>query len=761
MSDPADRPLRQTPPPGVPFVKSRIDVPETIGPYHIEGRLGAGGMGEVWLAHDRRLGRRVAVKRLRQDRVDRAARARLRREARAAARLSHPSIVRIFDLLEAGGEEWIVMEHVEGPRLAEVLRGGPLPPARAVVYGRQLAEGLAEAHAKGVVHRDLKAENVLVGASGAKILDFGLVRNMVPDIEESPLTRTGAVLGTVGSMAPEQARGLEAGPRSDLFSLGVLLYEMVAGCSPFRAASVVETLKRLVGRPPEALPPEVPEGLARLIEELLEKAPELRPPSAVAVARRLGRLEGELAPDEPNRDEAMEETELLSEVPAIRHTGGRRPLWLALGTASLAVVLVLTTAHFGIIPAAKEAVSRASASSDSPAPPAPLGQAEASALDREAWAALARYDLPGHIDRAIELFQRLVEASPDSAPAHAGLARAYWRKVLMDSGDRMWLDQALAVARHAVELDRGLAAARVSLGLILVQAGRGEEARGELEQALSIEAANADAFRGLAEDHQAAGRYEEAEPAFRRALELRPDDRELHDLLGTLFFRQGRLAEAEASFRRSIELTPDAVQGYRNLAGVEIARGRLDEAATLLESAIEIQPTPTLHLNQGTVFFFQGLYPQAAAAYEKALEFPYGANYHVTWANLGDAWRQIPHRRHEAPGAFLQAIRLLEPQVREDDAWLRSQLALYRAKAGQRHEALRDVAGITASDPRTLFRLAVACEVVGERERSLELLGRALDAGLLAAEVEREPELLALRSDPRFHRLMTPAGDGP
>lgn len=739
-------------------VSSRFGVPETIGPYRIEGRLGAGGMGEVWLAHDRRLGRRVAVKRLRRGRDDRAARARLRREARAAAGLSHPSIVQVFDFLEIGGEEWIVMEHVEGPRLSELLKGGPLTLPGAVAYGRQLAEGLAAAHAKGIVHRDLKAENVLVAASGAKILDFGLVRNLIPDSDESSLTKSGAVLGTVGSMAPEQAQGLEAGPRSDLFSLGVLLYEMVAGRSPFRAASVVETMKRLIGRPPEPLPTEVPGALARLIEQLLEKTPELRPPSAAVVARRLARVAAELAAEEPSSGDATEDTEFSTEAPSGARPAARRGRGYALGTAALVVALAMVFAvAFEIVPRPDSGPARAPAAGAALSPPAPLDPAAAAALGREGWALLARYDLPGHIDRAIELFQRLTEAAPGSAEAHAGLARAYWRKVLQGSGDRMWLDQALAVALHAVELDGDLAAARVSLGLTLLQAGRSEEARGELEMALTLAAGNADAHRGLAEIHQAAGRHEEAEVELRRSLELRPGDRELHDLLGTLYFRQSRLAEAETAFRRSIELVPDAVQGYRNLAGVDIARGRLAEAAKLLTNAIEIQPGPTLYLNLGTVYFYEGLYPQAAAAYEKALEFPYGVNYHVTWGNLGDAWRQIPHRRHEAPEAFRQAIRLLEPQVRPDDAWQRSQLALYRAKAGQREQALRDIADIAAGDPRTLFRLAIACEVLGERESSLDHLARALDAGLLATEVEREPELLALRTDPRFHRLMTSA----
>jgi len=273
-------------------------------------------------------------------------------------------------------------------------------------------------------------------------------------------------------------------------------------------------------------------------------------------------------------------------------------------------------------------------------------------------------------------------------------------------------------------------------------------------------AASTAAYRGLAEIELKAGRLDEAEVAFRRALEIRPDDRELYEFLGTLYFRAGRLDEAEALFRDSIRVAPDSAQGYRNLAGIHIARGELEEASKVLARALKIQPTATLYLNQGTVFFFQGLYPQAAAAYESALGFPYGANLHSAWANLGDAWRQIPHRWHQAPEAFREAIRLLAPEVerKSDKSWLRSQLALYRAKAGQKEEALRDVDAVRPGDARTSFRLAVACEVLGERERALAFLAQALAEGFRPSEVEREPELLALRSDPRYHRLRASAG---
>ena len=279
-----------------------------IGPYRVEKKLGAGGMGEVVVAFDSRLGRRVAIKRIRQDAsADRAGvdRMRLRQEARAAAALNHPAIVRIYDILSYGADDAIVMEWIEGRSLAECIERGPLELSETLRLARQVAEGLSEAHRAGLVHRDLKAENVMVVAvsgeqpSRSKILDFGLAktlrrsdggRNLSEGDLDPTLTGKGMVIGTVRSMSPEQAQGLEIDPRSDLFSLGVLLYEMLTGRSPFRGVNAVETLRKVVTESPppvRELRPAVPEELERLIVLLLDKDPDRRPESAGAVARAL------------------------------------------------------------------------------------------------------------------------------------------------------------------------------------------------------------------------------------------------------------------------------------------------------------------------------------------------------------------------------------------------------------------------------------------------------------------------------------------
>jgi tetratricopeptide (TPR) repeat protein/tRNA A-37 threonylcarbamoyl transferase component Bud32 len=270
---------------------------DRIGAYRLVRRLGMGGMGEVFLGWDDRLQRPVAAKRMRMDRERGGERReRFRREARIAARLSHPNVVQIFDLVETGDAtgDWIVMEYVQGRSLADLLKeGGPLPPGTAVDLARQVAEGLAAAHTQGLVHRDLKAENVMVTPAGqAKILDFGLARPLASGTGES-LTDDGVVLGTWRSMSPEQAAGETADARSDLFSLGVLLYEMLAGRSPFLGKTPVETLRNVIGAPPEPLGrlrPDLPADLVALAESLLEKDPARRPADAGRVAEDLRAL---------------------------------------------------------------------------------------------------------------------------------------------------------------------------------------------------------------------------------------------------------------------------------------------------------------------------------------------------------------------------------------------------------------------------------------------------------------------------------------
>jgi tetratricopeptide (TPR) repeat protein/predicted Ser/Thr protein kinase len=271
-------------------------IPQQIGPYKVLEPLGRGGMGEVLLAHDERLDRRVAIKRIRRDAASPDQRERFRREARLAARLSHSAIVQVHDLVTEGDVDNLVMEYVEGTNLRAVSRWGPLPVGEVLGLGIQIAQGLREAHRHGIVHRDLKTENVLVTPQGrAKIADFGVAKRLADAWNEESLTRTDAIVGTYRTMSPEQARGGPVDHRSDLFAFGVLLYEILTGQSPFQGENPLATLDRIVHHrqtPVREIDPDVPEELSRIVDRLLEKEPGLRPRSAGEVLKDLEELAG-------------------------------------------------------------------------------------------------------------------------------------------------------------------------------------------------------------------------------------------------------------------------------------------------------------------------------------------------------------------------------------------------------------------------------------------------------------------------------------
>ena len=298
------------------------------GRYRLGARLGIGGMSEVWAADDVELGRRVALKLLARD----ADPARFEREAQAVAALAHPNICRLYDYGEDDGRPFMVLEYLDGGTLEDrLVQGEPFPNDETERIARELAAGLAHAHARGLVHRDLKPANVLFDGEGvAKIADFGIARL----IGSGTLTETGTLLGTAAYISPEQAQGLPATAASDVYSFGVILYRLLAGRLPFESESPMELARMHVQEAPLPLAdarPAAPPALAALAEASLAKDPEARPADGGELVQALS---GEQAPTLSDAPTIVAGSEPTRVIPPGGPSGrGRRavplPVWLA------------------------------------------------------------------------------------------------------------------------------------------------------------------------------------------------------------------------------------------------------------------------------------------------------------------------------------------------------------------------------------------------------------------------------------------------
>ena len=726
-------------------VNSEFMVGKTVLHFQLTERIGSGGMGVVWKALDTHLGREVALKFLSEATSASSRPERFFREAKAASALNHPNIVTIYEINSDDGQFFIAMELVRGQALSDVLRMRTrLPPALTVDYAVQLCDGLGAAHRAGIVHRDIKPSNVMVSHNGLiKILDFGLAKLWLPESEgtvrsnslATPLTGSHGVVGTVPYMSPEQAVGQPVGPRSDVFSTGIVLYEMLSGHRPFQGSSNIEIMRALLSTEPPPLlsvTEDLPEPLARITHQCLQKNPDDRYSDGSEVAAQLRALD---------RGSFPRSLFDVSTVAVAAQKLVPRPIQKHRSVLAGAVVLLLAVALLaGYLwwPGGKDAGL-------SPPAVVPLGPAEA--LERaRAW--LQRYDKKGHVDRAIAALEPSLQRDGSNAALHAALAEAYVRKY-DETASKQWLQMAIESGRKAVAVNQDLAAGHVSLAMALAANGQSDEAAAHFEEARDLNPLSGPAHIGLARLRSA----RVAEQLYHKAVQCSPGEwAPLHEL-AAFYHRDARYEESVATWRQALQLAPDNVPVMVYLAAGFHMKGQYAEAADTLQRALALDATNASGwANLGTARYFQGRYPDAVRATEKAVELAPGR--YMYWGNLGDIYRRAEGLQNKAAGAYQKAIALVRERLAATpDDRLRSSLAVYLAKGGDTAGALAELAQleqVPPSDKGTLFKTALVYELAHDRDKALAALGSAIRAGYSMHEVANEPELAALRSDPRY-----------
>ena len=718
--------------------------------YEIVEKAGEGGMGVVWRALDTRLGRDVAIKVLSARLTDSSGRERFTREAKSASALNHPNIVTIYEIDSDSGDDFIAMEFIRGETLSHRLTRGLLDIPTVIAYAMQIADALACAHQAGIIHRDLKPGNIMIASTGAlKVLDFGLAKSGAApqsdaDLAQAPtvtpLTMAGVAVGTPDYMSPEQAIGDRVDKRSDVFSFGVVLYQMLTRTLPFRGSSRSELLRQLhLGTPiPIETPrPDVPPALAAIVAKALEKNPDDRYAS-------MGDVRDALAQVQPSGLQGFAETGPPSPLHRFGGTSFRRVAILAAVAAVLA--LGLWTVYRTVINGRSNAATDAKGTlSGSPFE-----------LTQRAGQLLQRPDRPGNVDSAIRALEEALKQDQRYTPAHAYLADAYRRRNSLNP-DPQWSRLAAEGARRALELNPDLALAHAAQGFVDFDAGRFGDAESRWRRAIELDPQSAMPHVGLGLGYAAQRRDDEAESALKEAVKLRGSDWRPDSELGSFFIRRSRYREAAAAYEAARALAPDNTIIWRNLGAAYFQLEQYDDSAAAFQRALEISPTAATYTNLGTLRFYQGRYHDAVPAFEKAVEL--GANKPLYWGNLADAYRWAPGRRADSTAAYERAIALLRDDLakRPADPDLRSQLATYLVKSNQSRAALDAIEGIEREPSLTAqvkMRLCIIHELAGNRDRALHWLAQAVKSGYSVKEIANEPELTALRADARYHRLI-------
>ncbi|MGH9334284.1 MAG: protein kinase domain-containing protein [Vicinamibacteria bacterium] len=780
---------------------------ETIGHYRLTDQLGVGAMGEVYLAEDLRLHRSVALKMLRVEKAeDEAAAARLVREARVASSLTHPNIAVIYEIGEVVREGrrqgFIAMEYVPGRTLAEIAGERRLDVDEILRLMLQVGGALVEAHERGIVHRDVKPGNVMVSDRGlVKVLDFGLAMYAPPDGEEDAtwsgehrlLEAPGAVMGTLAYMSPEQARGGEVDGRSDIFSLGVLLYELLEGRRPFTGRNAVELIEAILHDPP---PPFVrDEGplakeLGRVVVRMLEKERERRYPDMAAVCSDLsallagrGRAPGSETADTPS----------LAIMSFTNITRSPEDDWLGTGLAETVTAGLSTVTGVTVLSRARvvEVLRKlGGAEGNEEALAARVGRelrvrflvsggfqrldeqvrVTARVTELATGKVVQTLKLDGRVDEIFDLQDRiLAELSfglrlrlpassarePDLYETHSLEAYEAFTKGLINlrAESRDALDRAILFFERSVALDPAYANAHLQRGIAydlkadyLSMPELYERALASLDRALVLRPNFVEAHRSRASVLLSLGREEEAEAAVERALAIDPGAASAYQTLGRVYFLGcGDFARAAEYYEKALALNPQAGWAALQLAHCAALSGDLSRAESAAWRAVVLQEEflsgregqliVGAYVRLGQSFALQGRYAEALHQFDRELEF----------------LQRVDHALRSRIFIELHQ-RIGDARIRQGDA------AGGRAALGLAIEAFERRLRTGADDPSTRYYAACAYALRGEVEAALDSLEKAASSRrrLTVARARVEPALESLRENERFRALAPP-----
>jgi Tfp pilus assembly protein PilF len=535
-----------------------------LGPYEILGPLGAGGMGEVYRGRDTRLGREVAIKT-----VNAAYTERFEREARAISAFSHPNICTLYDVGSFEGGGYLVMELVEGQPLR-----GPLPWADAARHVAQVCDALDAAHRRRIVHRDLKPDNVLLTPLGVKIIDFGLAKQeQLGETTAGAFTKPGTLLGTVAYMAPERASGKPADARSDLWAVGMLLFELLNGRLPFLARNASAVLAEILDPEPLALefPTDLPPEAARIVRKLLSQDPEERYQHADEVAVDLRALVRP-RPQVERSAAGARGSEDPRDAERPRHAPRRRWPWVVGGALGVAMIAL------GVWQWQKPRVHA----------PLPSKVQEANEYFERAMLFLgAQQDLP----RGRQLLEKALALDPSFA--HARAMYGFTHVLLIDSGmsnDTSWLYKAEAELQRALKDDPHSARAHASLALVYLYQGRKELVPQEARRAMELDPGEKDGPNLLAIYHQWNGEYEQSQALLKTLLAADPLFFPARSNYGENLRQMGNAAASIQEQQKVLEQDPKIIFPLMNLAMAHMTAGHVAEARETLTKALTFEP---------------------------------------------------------------------------------------------------------------------------------------------------------------------------